>query len=82
MNEIDKRNEQAVEKALGDMKKLPQAPKIQERSFAPPEHRGIHEILEEAEATMELVLAQLKIARRRMSEFDAMQARFYNGAKP
>lgn len=63
---------EAVEKALS----LPQA-----KSFAPPEHRSIHELLEEIVEMVELTTARLASVKRRLAEFDNLQNQFYKGKK-
>lgn len=63
----------AVETALT----MPQA-----KSFAPPKDRGLHELLEELKATLELAEAQLTHIRNRNTELDRLLNIFYNGRKP
>jgi len=73
-NGVEKANksEAAVEKALSEM--------IQgSKSFVPPEHKGIHELIEEIEELADLVLARVKIVKKRLAEFDNLQHRFYSG---
>jgi hypothetical protein len=56
---------------------LPHAPK----SFAPPSHRGIHELVEELSQALSLAQSQLGIIRDRLAEFDRLQGSFYKGHK-
>jgi hypothetical protein len=65
-------NLEAVEKGLAQM--LPAA-----KSFAPPEQRGIHELIEELVELVDLTQTKLHIIRRRLDEFNILQSQFYNG---
>lgn len=65
---------QAVEHAL--------MPRTNERSFAPPDHRGIAEILMEMGNCIDLLQSQLDLVKRRVADFHDLQSRFYNGSKP
>jgi hypothetical protein len=51
-------------------------------SFAPPERRGIHELIKEIEDLVKLTESRLRIVRKRLEEFDTLQSSFYLGTKP
>jgi hypothetical protein len=55
---------------------------FQPKSFAPPDKRGIHELIEELSQALSLAQSQLGIIRDRLSEFDRLQGSFYKGQKP
>jgi len=69
-------NLEAVEKGLSEMAKMPPA-----KSFAPPTQRGILELAEELENAIFEAAKVAKVIRDRLSEFDRLQAHFYNGLK-
>jgi flagellar motor switch protein FliM len=71
-------NEQAVEKALGDMMK-PKLPSV--KSFAPPDQRSVRELVEEIEDALGLVEARVKSLKVRLDEFYRLQNEFYVGDK-
>jgi hypothetical protein len=52
------------------------------KSFAPPEERGIHELVEELSEVLSLAQSQLGIIRDRLAKFDKLQGNFYKGQKP
>ncbi len=59
-----------VERALAELPK--------DKSFAPQE-KGIHELLDDLMEHIIQADRSLKIIRKRLEEFDRLQARFYNG---
>lgn len=71
---------------LNDLTPLPQSQKNEvervPRSFAPPDHRGIHELIKEIEDLVHLTEDRLRIVRHRLEEFDTLQSSFYLGTKP
>jgi hypothetical protein len=79
MTDMASRNEKAVEAALAQMKQPLVSGNKSEKSFAPPEQRGIHALIEEVEELVELTQARLKTIKARLSQFDDLQRKFYNG---
>ena len=51
------------------------------KSYAPPEHRGIHELISEIEELIATLDDKVQIVKRRLAEFDSLQTRFYGGEK-
>ena len=77
-------NFRAVEKAVADVTKpLARAPEriIPDKSFAPPDHRGIHELLTTVTEMLEGTLNIVRLVNQRLDDFDDMQNRFYKGEK-
>lgn len=70
-------NLEALEQSLSVVPKMPEA-----KSFAPPTQRGIHELIAEVEEALELVNQRVDNIKRRLAEFDRLQASFYQGQKP
>ena len=66
--------EKAIEKALSDM-----LPARADKSFAPPQQRGIHELIDQAIEDHESLGRDLEIIKKRLAEFDRLQGDFYNG---
>jgi hypothetical protein len=50
-----------------------------DKSFAPQENRGIHELVDETIALVTQVDLKLELIRKRLAEFDSLQKRFYLG---
>ena len=50
-----------------------------DKSFAPPENRGIHELIDETIALVTQVDLKLEMIKRRLAEFDSLQRQFYLG---
>ena len=75
---IEDKSQKAVEKALGEMI----GQQGGQRSFAPPDQRGIHELVNETMEKFVEGLRLLETIERRLAEFDRLQANFYNGRKP
>jgi hypothetical protein len=75
MVDQETKNLEAVEKGLGRMLPKP-------KSFAPPTERGIHELMAEAIAAIDLARRAVEVAKERLEHFDRLQANFYNGQAP
>jgi len=66
---------EAVEKAIIGVEKEIRS----DKSFAPPENRGIHELIDETIALVTQVDLKLEMIKRRLAEFDSLQRQFYLG---
>ena len=69
--------EKAIAPRVEGLERMPKG-----KSFAPPDQRGIHELIDEVESAVDLVMELIKNIKRRLNEFDRLQASFYNGQKP
>ena len=49
------------------------------KSYAPPERRGIHELISEIEEMIGVLDDKVQIVKRRLAEFDSLQSSFYSG---
>jgi len=84
MNEAIEKNTEAVEEGIAEMvTKQAKAMNVGAlppvKSFAPPASRGIHELIEEIEELVAQTDERVQAVKKRLSEFDVLQRRFYNG---
>lgn len=73
----------AVQNALADMHMQTGTQKlqagVQNKNFAPPKQRGIHDLVNEIEQLAATLEARIAAIQQRLTEFDEAHSRFYNG---
>lgn len=79
MSQISDVDMESLERQLGIPRPKPKLPVEKAEAEAPVATPGLHQLISDLESTLDLAIAQLINLKARVTEFDRLQTKFYNG---